>query len=176
MVLRIATIAPGLARRNGPSFARSSCTSRSKPTQRSIASLSAARASGLAAHRAPSFFTAPARAASRSQALVAKPLRTRCPMIGVPMRPAPTTPTLFTRCGRVDFLISRSLALLRDGIEKRGLAPLHLGDRAPERGGDVLRLVDRAFRVPSHRLGHRREIRIGIAHVHSDVRALDPRA
>src|SRR5256885_16809040 len=160
MVLRIATIAPGFARRNGPSFARSSCTSRSKPTHTRIASLWAARASGLAAHRAPSFFTAPARAASRSQACVAKPLRTRCPMIGVPMRPAPTTPTLFTRCPTAIFFIFRFLALLRDGVEKRGLARLHLGDRPLERGGDFLRLVDRSLGVPAHGLRHRREIRI----------------
>src|SRR2546423_7024719 len=176
MVLRMATIVPGFALRNGPPFARSSCTSRSKPTQTKIASPSAARASGLAAHWAPSFFTAPALAAFKSQARVAKPLRARCPMIGVPMRPAPTTPTLFTRCGRVDFLIPCSLALLRDGIEKRGLARLHLGDGAPERGGDVLRLIDRALRVPPHGFRHRREIRIGVAHVHADVRALDGRA
>src|SRR2546421_6068880 len=176
MVLRMATIVPGFALRNGPPLARSSCTSRSKPTQTRIASDSGASDSGLAAHWAPSFFTAPPRAAFKSQARVAKPLRTRCPMIGVPMRPAPTTPTLFTRCGRVDFLIPRSLALLRDGIEKRGLARLHLGDRPPERGRDVLRLVDGSLRVPPHGLGHRREIRIGIAHVHADVRARYRRA
>src|SRR5207249_11805655 len=35
-------------------------------------------------------------AALRSQARVTKPLRARCPMIGVPIRPAPTTPTALT--------------------------------------------------------------------------------
>src|SRR5712671_7203861 len=153
----MATTVPGFVLRNGPPFARSSCTSRSKPTQTRIASHSAARDSGLAAHWAPSFFTAFALAASRSQARVAKPLRARCPMIGVPMRPAPTTPTIFIAC-----FIPGFLAFLRDGIEKRGLARFHLGDRALESRGDVLRFVDRAFRVPPHGLRHRREVRIGI--------------
>src|SRR5439155_14973052 len=174
IVLRIATMVPGLALRRAPPFARSSCTSRSKPRQTRIASLSAARDSGLAAHWAPSFFPAPARAALRSQARVTKPLRARCPMMGVRMRPAPTTPTALTAV----FVILRSffLALLRDRIEKGRLARFHLGDRALERRRDVLRLVDRALRVPSHGLCHRREIRIGVAHVHSDVRALYRRA
>src|SRR5256885_11686352 len=37
-------------------------------------------------------YTLPYTTLFRSQARVAKPLRARCPMIGVPMRPAPTTP------------------------------------------------------------------------------------
>src|SRR6266545_7769922 len=142
MVLRMATIVPGFALRNGPPFARSSCTSRSKPTQTRIASLAAARDSGPAAHWAPSFFTAPALAASRSQAQVAKPLRARCPMIGVPMRPAPTTPIVFNSRETATFFISDLLTLLRNRIEKRRLPGLHLDDRPLESRGDVLRFVD----------------------------------
>src|SRR6266705_93508 len=139
MVLRIATIVPGFARRNGPPSARSFCTSRSKPTQTRIASHSAARDSGLAAHRAPSFFTASALAALRSQAQVAKPLRARCPMIGVPIRPAPTTPIVFNSRETAAFFISDLSTLLRNRIEKRRLAGLDLGDRALERSGDLPR-------------------------------------
>src|SRR6267378_6357904 len=173
MVLRMATIVPGFALRSGPPFARSSRTSRSKPTQTRIASHPAARDSGLAAHRAPSFFTAPARVASRSKTRVVNSLRTRCPMMGVPMRPAPTTPTVFTGCGMAAFFLPGFLALLCDRVEQRRRPRLHLGDRPLERRGDVLRLVDRALRVPPHGLRHRREVRIGVAHVHADVRALD---
>src|SRR5882757_1598788 len=172
----MATIVPGFAFRSGPPFASSSCTSRSKPTQTRIASLSAARDSGLAAHWAPSFFTAFALAALRSHARVANPLRARCPMIGVPMRPAPTTPTAFRPWGTAAFFMTGLLALLRDGVEQRRCPGLYLGDRALERRGDVLRLVDRAFRVPAHGLRHRGEVRFGVAHVYADVRALDRRA
>src|SRR3989441_9433827 len=180
MVLRMATIVPGFALRRGPPFARSSCTSRSKPTQTRIASLPAARDSGLAAHWAPSFFTALALAAFKSQARVAKPLRNRCPMIGVPMRPAPTTPTVFNSRATEDFFmtgpLTPPLTPLRDRVEQRRGPRLHFGDRPLERRGDALRLVDRTLRVPPHGLGHRREIRIGIAHVHADVRARYRRA
>src|SRR6266571_9375208 len=176
MVLRMATIVPGFALRNGPPFARSSCTSRSKPTQIRIASHSAARDSGLAAQWAPSFFTALALAALRSQARVAKPLRAKCPMIGVPMRPAPTTPTVFTGRETAAFFISDLSTLLRDRIEKRRLPGLHLGDRALERRRDFPRVVDRSFGVPAHRPGHRREVGRGLVHIHADVRALDRRA
>src|SRR5216684_3335379 len=162
----MATTVPGFVLRNGPPFARSSCTSRSKPTQTRIASHSAASASGLAAHWAPSFFTAPALAASRSQARVAKPLRARCPMIGVPMRPAPTTPTIFKSCATAVFVILHSYgkpgtdhvfrsaegenrenvvcprfsALLRDGVKKCRRPRLDLRDRALERRGDLVRI------------------------------------
>src|SRR6266849_10381091 len=175
MVLRMATMVPGFALRNGPPFARSSCTSRSKPTQTRIASHSAARDSGLAAHWAPSFFTAPARVASRSKTRVANPLRTRCPTMGVPMRPAPTTPTVFTGCG-IAFFIPGFLALLCDRVEQRRRPRLHLGGRALERRGDLPGVVDRSFCVPAHRPGHRREVRRGFVHVHADVRARYRRA
>src|SRR5712692_10638547 len=176
MVLRIATIAPGFARRNGPPSARSSCTSRSKPTQTRIASHAAARDSALAAHRAPSSFTTRSRAVLTSQARAANPLRARCPMIGVPMRPAPTTPTFFTGCWTAAFFIPGFLTLLRDSVEKSRLTGLHLGDRALERSSDLPGVIDRSFGVPAHRARHRREVGRRLVHVHADVRALDRRA
>src|SRR2546425_11269472 len=176
MVLRMATIVPGFALRNGPPSARSSCTSRSKPTQTRIASHSPARDSGLAAHWAPRSFTALARARLTSQARVEKPLRARCRMIGVPMRPAPTTPTFFTGCGTAAFFIPSFLTLLRDGIEEGWRAGLHLGDRAFERRSNLPRVIDRSFGVPAHRARHGREVGRRLVHVPANVRALDRRA
>ncbi len=60
--------------------------------------------------------------------------------------------------------------MLRDGVDQRAAALLHLGDRAKQRRLDVLRIVDRAFAVAAHRAGEPREVRLRAHQVHADMR------
>ena len=66
-------------------------------------------------------------------------------------------------CGRLPRLRPRTApsGVLRDGVDQREPALLHLGERAQQRRLHVLRIVDRPFAVAAHGSCERGEIRLG---------------
>src|SRR5512141_586927 len=88
------------------------------------------------AHCAPLASAAARFAGLTSCTITAKPLFTRCPMMGIPMRPAPIRPTIC--CAMLQLLVVYPLdpiilsALLRQHVHQRGLARLDAFDRARE--------------------------------------------
>src|SRR5258706_6253959 len=61
---------------------------------------------------------------------------------------------------------------LRDGIDKRRLTGLHLGDSPTQRGRNIVGPVDRPLRIPAHGACQAGNIRAGSIQAQPDMRTL----